>query len=103
MRILKVKKIENLLEKSMGLLYKKTPEHIFFTTRFGIHTFGMKFPIDILILDDKNKIVYIKEFMKPNRIFFWNPKYNKVIELPSGNIDREKIRIYERIHLEYTK
>lgn len=53
----------------------------------------MKFPIDILILDNKNKVVAVKENMKPNSIFLWNTKYNTVIELPAGAITKSKTKI----------
>ncbi len=54
-----------------------------FYTRWGIHTFGMKYPIDIIVLDNQQKIIQIKYDLKPNRIFFWNPKYSSIIELPT--------------------
>lgn len=89
---LKIRKLDYWWEKSVGLLGKSKPENIIFLTRFGIHTFGMKFPIDVLILDAENKVVSIKDSMKPNQIFFWSPKYNKVVELPAGMIQKHKIK-----------
>ena len=62
-------------------------------THFGIHTFGLKFPIDILILNNNNKVVSIKENLKPNKIFLWNPIYEKVVELPRGTIEKKAIKI----------
>lgn len=96
---LRVKKLNNTLQKTIGLLGKTEPESVFFTTRFGIHTFGMKFPIDVVILNKQNQVVTIKENLQPKRIFLWNPKYNNVVELPNGTINKYKIQKYIKIAL----
>lgn len=76
----------------IGLLGAKKPYGVFFNTRFGIHTFFMKFPIDVLVLDKEHKAVMLKKSLKPYRIFLWNPKFDKVLELPEGTIATYKIR-----------
>jgi hypothetical protein len=50
-------KILTGIESVLGLMGNKKPGSVFFNTRFGIHTFGVRFPIDILILDKDNKVV----------------------------------------------
>lgn len=69
-------------EKTSGLINKNSENGIYFETRWGIHTFGMKYPINIFILDDKNKIIKIGKNILPNRFFFWHPKYSKILEIP---------------------
>lgn len=88
-----VKTAANLKEKIQGLIGKDKPHALMIKTHFGIHTFGLKFPIDVLILNDNNKVVSIKENLKPNRVFLWNPMHEKVIELPAGTIEKEQIKI----------
>jgi len=90
---LSVKTAENLKEKVQGLIGKDKSYALMIKTRFGIHTFGLKFPIDVLILNNENKVVSIKENLKPNRIFLWNPMHKKVIELPSGTIEKKRIKM----------
>ena len=51
----------------------------------GVHTCGMKFPIDVIVLGERNVVRKIKKNMKPGRFFFWNPKYKKILELPAGS------------------
>ena len=99
MTTLFVKKAKNLSEKVMGLIGKDKPISFMLSTRFGIHTFGLKFPIDVLILDKKNKVVFLKENLMPWRIFLWNPMYDKVLELPLGTIGKKKIKINDEIFL----
>lgn len=83
---------ESLLDKSLGLLKRNSPKTLIFRTRFGIHTFFLKEPIDILILDKNLKVVQLKKNLKPNRLFFWNPKYFWIIELTAGSINESKIQ-----------
>ena len=78
--------------KILGLIGKE-PEVIVFNTRFGIHTFFLKFPIDVLILDKKNRVKGLREGLKPGRIMFWNFKYDIVVELPKGLIKKSKTKL----------
>lgn len=86
-------------DKTLGLLSKKNPRSLLFYTRFGIHTFGLKLPIDVLVLDNSNKVVILKQNLHPNRFFFWNPRYNQVIELPSGLIKQSHTKIGDRLKI----
>ncbi len=79
-----------LWDKTLGLLRTESNTSLIFKTRFGIHTFGMKNSIDILILDKNNNVIRIKENLSPQRVFIWNPKFNTVIELPSGSIKKSQ-------------
>ncbi len=76
------------LDKTLGLLKKDSNSCLVIKTRFGIHTIGMKNPIDILILDRKNKVARLKENLSPQRIFIWNPKLDTVLEIPMGSIKK---------------
>ncbi len=95
---------EKMLEKKgvgkiIGLLAKNKAEAVFFKTRFGIHTFFLKFPIDLIVLSKEKKIVFLKRGVKPNRIVLWNIKYNFVIELPEGYIKKSNTQIGDILKL----
>lgn len=92
-----VRELQSFAEKGRGLLFEKEAHSVLLKTRFGIHTFGIKFPIDVLVLDKKHKVVKLVKRLEKNRIFFWNPQYDNVIELPSGEIERKNIRIGESL------
>ncbi len=94
---LRVKEARSWYDKTIGLVGNDKPFPLFLTTRFGIHTFGLKFSIDILILDKSDRVVKIKKGLKPNSLFFWNPIYKKVLELPVGTLNILKIKIGEKI------
>ncbi|MGC9603549.1 MAG: DUF192 domain-containing protein [Minisyncoccia bacterium] len=80
-------------DKANGLSGKDAPAAIFFKTRWGIHTFGVKFPIDCVITDNNFEIKGLEENLKPNRFFFWQPKYKNVLELPAGTISKTGTRV----------
>lgn len=84
---------ESFLDKAFGLLIPSNPRTMLFKTRFGIHTFFMKENIDLIVLDKKNRVVSLKNTVKPNRIFVWNPQFDTILELPSGTITKSKTEI----------
>lgn len=94
---LKVKELKSLKDKTIGLINAKKAYPVLIKTRFGIHTFGLKFAIDVLILNKENQVVKLVENLKPNRIFLWNPIFYKVIELPAGIIKEKRIRVGDKI------
>ena len=96
---IRAKRENGIFNKSRGLIGKKTPGAIFLTTRFGIHTFFLSFPIDVIVLNDQHIVVALKESLLPNRIFIWNPKYSHVLELPNGEIKRNKLKIGQKIQI----
>lgn len=57
---------------------------LYFETRLGVHTFGLSREIDIYILDREG--IVVKSFIgaKPNRVFFWHPRYKRVLESEAG-------------------
>lgn len=87
----------SLLDQSLGLLKYKTPVTMLLKTRYGIHTFGMRYAIDVLVLDKLNRVVSINENMKPNNIFIWNIKYENVLELPPNTIKKTETKLRDTI------
>ncbi len=88
-----LKEVKTILDKFLGLIRKSNPRFLFFKTRFGIHTFFLKEPIDVIVLDKKFKVIKIKEGLTPYRLFFWSPKYNLVLELPKSTIQKTKTEV----------
>ena len=92
-----VKNAESLMDRTFGMLLGGNSGGLFFKSRFGLHTFFMNGPIDILVLDNNLKVVKTKENLLPNRIFLWNPTFENVIEMPAGLIKKSKTEIGDRI------
>ena len=51
-----------------------------------VHMFGMKFPIDVVVLDRQDRVVGVKPDLRPGRIgpLFWGA--HSTLELPVGAI-----------------
>lgn len=98
---LKIKEAKSSIQKILGLICKTSPEILLIKTRFGIHTFGMRFPIDIVVLNRNYQVVALKENLKPFNFFFWNPLYNIILELPNGAIQKNKIKKGIQLRLSY--
>lgn len=52
----------------------------------GVHTFGMSFPIDIVSLDKRNRVIGTFESIKAGTIRGLSLKTRSVLELPAGRI-----------------
>jgi uncharacterized membrane protein (UPF0127 family) len=78
----------SFMDNTIGLLKESAPTSLMLTTRFGIHTAGMRFAIDCVVLDNHNIICAMRKDMRPNDFFFWNPRYSKVIEFPTGTLEK---------------
>ena len=88
-----------LKEKTEGLLKSNADAALFFRTRWGVHTFGMRFSIDCLVMDENMKVVALRERLAPGRVFFWNPRVDNLLELPAGMVQRTGTRIGDTITL----
>ena len=62
----------------------------------GIHTFGMAYPIDAVFLDKTKTIVRMIEKMTPNKIGPVSWRADAVLELPSGTIEKMKLRLGDK-------
>ncbi len=103
MTSLRVKLCSSIANRTIGLIGKIKPEPLMFLTRFGIHTFGMRFPLDVIVLDNSSVVVELKQSLEPNHIFLWPLKFSKVVELPEGYIRTKKIKIGSKLSLKMVK
>ncbi|MBI2617298.1 DUF192 domain-containing protein [Candidatus Gottesmanbacteria bacterium] len=99
MKVIKAYKVETFFDKLTGYLSIKTGYPILFSTRYGIHTFGMKFAIDVLVLDNQKRIIKIKRSLPPWRLYFWNPRYSKILEAPEGFIQKSGFQLGDTIRV----
>lgn len=96
---IKARKVHGFIEAMRGLMFVSPINPLYFETRFGIHTFFMREAIDVVILDNKNRVCVIKKSLAPWRVFVWNPLYMRVLELPKGSVNAKKITVGEKIRI----
>lgn len=57
----------------------------------GVHTFGMKFSIDIVFLNRENRVVAVRKNTPPNRLTRIYLSASSVLELPAGTLGSSMI------------
>lgn len=78
-------------KKFMGLMGKKNiNKGLFFPKTGSIHTFFMKEPIDIIMINKDNIVVYYEKNVKKNKIIIKKEAYH-TIELPFNSLSNIKI------------
>jgi hypothetical protein len=69
----------------------------------GVHTFFMRFPIDILAMDKAGFVVDAVSDLKPWRIRLPKSGSHSVLELPAGTLVKTKTTIGHRITIDVKK
>ncbi len=67
--------------------------------RVGITMFLVFFPIDILLLDKNNKIIELKKDLKPFSFYYSKNKIYSFLELKSGTINTNFLKIGMKIDI----
>jgi uncharacterized membrane protein (UPF0127 family) len=86
-------------DRLLGLLDPNNPRSLVFYTHFGIHTFFLKKPIDVLLLDNQRRIVKMRSSLAPFRLFLYLPRYFIVIELPQNTIRKCGLCLNDKIFI----
>ncbi|NLI70475.1 MAG: DUF192 domain-containing protein [Firmicutes bacterium] len=90
------------LQRLRGLMFtKKMPagKALMLTPCRGVHTFFMRYPVDILFLDHDFKVLEVCPALKPNRFSPIIKKACHVLEFSPGTIYRLGIRPGDRLEI----
>jgi uncharacterized membrane protein (UPF0127 family) len=82
---------DNFLNRLVGLLGRDgldTGCGLLIQPSSGIHTFGMRFPIDVVALDRRFQVVSARRAVRPWRISGLSWRTRAVLELPAGHLDQ---------------
>ena len=66
----------------------------------SIHTFFMRFPIDVVFLDGKGSVVRIRKDLKPFRCCSGGIRARMVLEMAAGEIDESVTRVGDRLRMD---
>lgn len=66
----------------------------------GVHTFAMRFPIDVIYLDPDHRVVHIEENVKPWRFTSVRMDTETVIEVPSHTVWASGTTVGDQIEIE---
>jgi uncharacterized membrane protein (UPF0127 family) len=98
----KVRKADSFLTRLVGLLKRSNigpEEALWLMPSKGIHTIGMKFPIDVLFLNRSNRVVNLVHAMLPYRVSSINFTSYSVVELPSGTIRKSQTEVGDQLEI----
>jgi uncharacterized membrane protein (UPF0127 family) len=99
----KIRKADNFITRLVGLLKRSTlgpEEALWLMPSKGIHTIGMKFPIDVVFLDKNNIVLGIASGMVPYRIISGiQLKGYSVLELPNGTIKKSHTEVGDQLEI----
>jgi len=98
----KVRKADNFLTRLVGLL-KRThlgpEEALWLMPSKGIHTIGMKFPIDVVFLNKTQRVVGLTSGLAPYRISSVHFRSYSVVELPNGTIKKSQTELGDQFEI----
>ena len=83
-----LKEAKTFFKKLKGLMFQKEITYCLRLKTNNIHTFFMKEPIDIIMTDKNNNILYIFKNVKKNKIII-KPKVYYTYEFPNNFIKCE--------------
>jgi uncharacterized membrane protein (UPF0127 family) len=98
----KVRRADNFLTRLVGLLKRRKlgPEEVLWLVPSkGVHTMGMKFPIDVIFLDKEKKVISLIRDLLPYRATGIHFTAHSVLELPSGTIKKSLTEVGDQMDI----
>jgi uncharacterized membrane protein (UPF0127 family) len=65
----------------------------------GVHTFAMRFPIDVIYLDSDKVVVHLEENLRPWRLAAVRMRAASVLELPGSTLTATHTAIGDEIEI----
>jgi uncharacterized membrane protein (UPF0127 family) len=91
---------DSIVGRLIGLLGRKSlkPDSgVWIVPANAIHTIGMLFSFDAVMIDKDFKVVSVKEWVRPFRVILPNLRAESVIELPAHTIFRSRTEIGDEL------
>ena len=97
-------KAENILNRIKGLMGTQDmplKEALWISPCANIHTFFMKFPIDVIFVDRKLKITSLSHSVPSSRFVFGGWKSHSVFEMKANQIRNYQIKKGDELYVDY--
>jgi uncharacterized protein len=91
---------DSIMGRFIGLLGKKSlkpDEGVWIVPANSIHTVGMLFPFDVVMIDKDFRVVSVTEMVKPFRVILPKRRAESVIELPAHTIFRSRTEVGDQL------
>jgi uncharacterized membrane protein (UPF0127 family) len=93
---------DNFFKRFIGLIFRKeisSEEGLILEDCYSIHTFWMRFPVDVIFLDSYNTIIRIYHSLKPFRITPVVQNAKRVLELKAGVARKLCLKVNDSLEL----
>lgn len=94
---------DSILGRLVGLLGRKSlaPDSgVWIVPSNAVHTIGMLFSFDLVLIDKDFKVVGLRELVRPFTVTWPNHRAESVIELPAHSIFRSRTQIGDQLLIE---
>jgi len=91
------------LDRAVGLLgrsHLEAGEALWITPCHGVHTWFMRFTIDVIAMDADGVVVDAVSMLKPWRMRLPRPGSHSVLELPAGTLLTAPVKVGHRLQIE---
>lgn len=72
---------------------------LWITPCHGVHTFAMRFPIDVIYLDRESTVVHLQQELKPWRMAAVRIRAASVLELPVGTVHQSGTTLGDQVDI----
>lgn len=94
---------DSIVGRLVGLLGKKSlpPDSgVWIVPSNAVHTIGMLFSFDLVLIDKDFKVVGLRELVRPFTVTWPNHRAESVLELPAHSIFRSRTQIGDQLLIE---
>ena len=94
---------DSILSRLVGLLGKRSlsPDSgVWIVPANSVHTIGMLFTFDLVLIDKDFKVVGLKELLRPFRVTRPNFRAESVLELPAHAIIKSRTEVGDQLVIE---
>ncbi|MDQ1911070.1 DUF192 domain-containing protein [Paenibacillus sp. GD4] len=98
-----VRMAHTFMQRLIGLMFTKTLEPgtgLHLQPCRQVHTFGMKYAIDVLYLNAEGRIIAMDQAMTPGKVGRLYPDAVSAVELPAGWLGQTQTRIGQAVRFE---
>jgi uncharacterized protein len=99
----RIKVADSIFSRLVGLLGRRSlqPDSgVWIVPANAVHTIGMLFSFDLVLIDKDFKVVGLRELVRPFRVTWPEAKAESVLELPAHTIFRSRTQIGDQLLIE---
>jgi uncharacterized membrane protein (UPF0127 family) len=90
---IEIKVAKTFFNRFLGFMFKKNANYaLLFKNCRSVHTFFIRFNIDVVFLDKENKVIKIVKNLKPFRIVLPIKNSFSILEIPSNAVTFKDIK-----------